>query len=177
MAIQTDADLKGYFETGDTPTEAQFIDLIDSKLLKTGASAVKVNTISEETTNNGVKIETVKFQDNLIAQGASQTQGYVMRKYNIGAWNMNVTNSGDATKTVVLDGALKFPESFSMVIIDDNSANGKPLDFVAAGQGSWDSNGDIIMAVNAGLTFDNTNHNNTGVNRGYIVVTKWTTLV
>ena len=84
MAIQTDAILKGYFETGDTPTEAQFTDLIDSKLLKTGASAVKVDTISEQTTNNGVKIETVKFQDNLIAQGASQTQGYVMRMYDIG---------------------------------------------------------------------------------------------
>ena len=62
MAIQSDTDLKDYFKTGDTPTEAQFIDLIDSKLLKTGASAVKVNTISEETTNNGVKIETILNQ-------------------------------------------------------------------------------------------------------------------
>ncbi len=30
MAQVTDTVLKGYFETGDTPTEAQYIDLIDS---------------------------------------------------------------------------------------------------------------------------------------------------
>ena len=30
MALQTATTLKGYFNTGDTPTEAQFIDLIDS---------------------------------------------------------------------------------------------------------------------------------------------------
>ena len=30
MSIVTKAILKGYFETGDRPTEAQFIDLIDS---------------------------------------------------------------------------------------------------------------------------------------------------
>jgi hypothetical protein len=31
MAQQTDITLKTYFETGDVPTEAQYIDLIDSK--------------------------------------------------------------------------------------------------------------------------------------------------
>lgn len=31
MAQQTDVTLKTYFETGDVPTEAQYIDLIDSK--------------------------------------------------------------------------------------------------------------------------------------------------
>ena len=30
MSIVTKAILKGYFETGDRPTEAQFIDLIDT---------------------------------------------------------------------------------------------------------------------------------------------------
>lgn len=30
MAIVSSATLKGYFESGDTPTEAQFIDLIDT---------------------------------------------------------------------------------------------------------------------------------------------------
>lgn len=30
MAIKTAAELKAYFETGDTPTQAQFVDLIDT---------------------------------------------------------------------------------------------------------------------------------------------------
>ena len=30
MAVQSTSTLKGYFETGDTPTEAQFVNLIDS---------------------------------------------------------------------------------------------------------------------------------------------------
>ena len=30
MAIKTSAELKAYFETGDVPTQAQFIDLIDT---------------------------------------------------------------------------------------------------------------------------------------------------
>lgn len=177
MSIQTDAVLKTYFQTGDFPSEAEFIDFIDSKLVKTGASAVKVDSISEETTDNGVQVENTKFQDNLISQGVGQTQGYVMRMYEIGAWDMNVTVAGTATKTVVLDGALKFPESFTMVIIDDSGANGKPIEFAAAGQGSWDASGDIIMAVNAALTFDTISYNDLGVNRGFIVVTKWTDLV
>lgn len=32
MAIETDAQLKTYFEAGDKPTEGQFINLIDSKI-------------------------------------------------------------------------------------------------------------------------------------------------
>lgn len=176
MAIQSDTDLKLYFETGDTPTEAQFIDLIDSKLLKTGASAVKVNTISEETTNNGVKIETVKFQDNLIAQGSLQTEGYVMRKYDIGAWNAYTTGGGTATstKTVVLDGALKNPESVNVVIINDSgSARSLPTKWFI------DGNGDVVISNNvtgATNSLDEPQYAGVIVNRGHVVVTKWTTL-
>ena len=38
MAIVTKPILKGYFETGDRPTEAQFIDLIDSLAVMGGNS-------------------------------------------------------------------------------------------------------------------------------------------
>ena len=40
MTAQTRTTLKGYFETGDVPTQAQFVDLIDSSVpLQTGACA------------------------------------------------------------------------------------------------------------------------------------------
>ncbi|OSZ79260.1 hypothetical protein CAP35_13685 [Chitinophagaceae bacterium IBVUCB1] len=34
MAVKTRTDLKTYFQTGDKPTEAQFVDLLDSVWLK-----------------------------------------------------------------------------------------------------------------------------------------------
>lgn len=58
MAIKTAAELKAYFETGDTPTQAQFEDLIDSTykgykvytalLTQTGTNA-PVATVLENT--------------------------------------------------------------------------------------------------------------------------------
>ncbi len=175
MAIQSDTELKNYFKTGDSPTEGQFIDLIDSKLLKTGASAVKVNTISEETTNNGVKIETVKFQDNLIAQGADQTQGYVMRMYNIGIWNMNRSVTGVSSTTVVLESALKNPESVSVVILRDDGFFTRSIENQGGGYWNTDSSGDISITAESSGIFDNANYNGS-TNRGFVVVTKWTTL-
>jgi hypothetical protein len=175
MAIQDDATLKTYFETGDFPSESNFVDLIDSKLVKTASSAIKIDSIFEETLDNGVRVENTIFQDNNIAQGATQTQGYVMRMYEIGTWNMNISAAGDALKTVVLDGALKFPESVNVIIINDSGAFGKSLEYNASGQISWDASGDIVMAANAG-TFDTTDYDG-ATNRGFVVVTKWTTLV
>lgn len=40
MTAQSRTTLKGYFETGDTPTEAQFVDLIDS-FVGAGGSGVE----------------------------------------------------------------------------------------------------------------------------------------
>jgi hypothetical protein len=176
MAITTDLLLKGYFQTGNFPTESNFDDLIDSKLLKTGANAVLLDTITEATTNNGVQIETVVIQDNLIAQGTAQTEGYVMRKYDIGTWDMNRSVGGDILKTVVLDGAMKNPESVNIVIIRDDGSYARSLEGSAGATWNTDGSGDILMTVTAAGVFDNGNYNG-ATNRGFVVVTKWTTLV
>jgi len=39
MAVQSTSTLKGYFETGDTPTEAQFVNLIDSTVSNNGEAS------------------------------------------------------------------------------------------------------------------------------------------
>jgi len=45
MSVITDAALKLFFETGDTPTEAQFIDFIDSKLNIGDLQATPTNSL------------------------------------------------------------------------------------------------------------------------------------
>ena len=54
MATQSRADLKEYFEDGDTPNEAQFVNLIDSmlNLADTGTQTV-LGTISASGFNAG----------------------------------------------------------------------------------------------------------------------------
>jgi hypothetical protein len=44
MALQTPATLKGYFNTGDKPTEANFIDLIDSSVYTVNSGEVTLDT-------------------------------------------------------------------------------------------------------------------------------------
>ena len=44
MALQTPATLKGYFNTGDKPTEANFIDLIDSSVYTVNSGVVTLDT-------------------------------------------------------------------------------------------------------------------------------------
>lgn len=78
MAKQTDTILKGYFETGDVPTQAQFEDLIDSKLNKKDVefSALTANQASytlnlnselfiSRTVSNNLTAVTLTFQNPL----------------------------------------------------------------------------------------------------------------
>ncbi len=48
MAVQDAATLKGYFNTGDTPTEAQFADLVDS-CIGSGVWGSVTGTLSDQT--------------------------------------------------------------------------------------------------------------------------------
>ncbi len=52
MSIVTKAILKGYFETGDRPTEGQFIDLIDSIVTLTHANTGDVTIVGTLTVDN-----------------------------------------------------------------------------------------------------------------------------
>lgn len=179
MAIQDDATLKSYFQTGDYPTETEFGDLIDSKVSKTASSTLKIDAIYEETLDNGVRVENIIHKDNYIAQGATQTEGYIMRHYEIGTWDMTNSGGASSTKTIVLDGALKFPESVSVGIIADGDTGIRNIERVTGGVegGRWkvDTNGDVELTSTVGGPFDNTSYDGAS-NRGHIVVTKWATL-
>ena len=180
MAIQNDATLKTYFETGDTPTQVQFEDLIDSKLPITATGTVALATITEVVPDAGIAIEDVKIVGSKIAQGASETLGHITRRIEIGVWNMNVSASGTATVTITLPGAVQLPDAVSVVIFNDTApTQAQNLDIVVSGVqgGSWEVNGsgNLDITSNAGGKFDTTAFDG-GLNRGYIVATKFSTL-
>ena len=99
MATQTRTVLKAWFQTGDSPTEAQFIDLIDSLLalaagesnavagdstfsgqvIVSHASGPQTNVISERTGGSGVTADGVLLKDG----GATLTEPLVQQEENV----------------------------------------------------------------------------------------------
>ena len=78
MAKQNRTTLKGYFETGNTPSQAQYADLIDSKLnlSETGIQIV-AGTVSSsilESSNNIIAKTHVTASGNISASGTINTQ-------------------------------------------------------------------------------------------------------
>ena len=181
MAIQDKTTLKSYFETDDTPTQAQFVDLIDTLLALTSDNTTAVDSINEATAENGVNMENVIHKDSKIAQGGTQTEGYIMRRYEVGNWNMNVSGSGTMTRTVVLNDALKFPTSVNVGIYPDSEntrirsaarSNGTAFGC----EWSVDANGDVVLSVESLGPFDTTGYSSLSINRGEVVVTKFSDL-
>ena len=70
MAIVTKAILKGYFETGDRPTEGQFIDLIDSLVTLTHANTGDVTIVGTLTVDN------VNIGSHISASGIKASSGF-----------------------------------------------------------------------------------------------------
>lgn len=180
MAIQDDTTLKSYFQTNDTPTEAQFGDLIDSKVSKTATGTMKVDNIYSETVDGNVRIEDILINGNKIAMGSTQTDGMIVRAYDIGSWNMNVSVAGSLTKTVILDSGVKNPDAVMVAIYADGEV-GQARSFERAGStatgGNWkvDGNGDVELSVAASSAFDSTSYDGTS-NRGRVVVIKFSSL-
>jgi len=180
MAIQTDATLKTYFQTGDTPTQVQFEALIDSKLPITAVGTVALATITEVVPDAGIAIEDVKSVGAKIAQGASETLGYITRRIEIGTWNMNVSGSGTANTTVTLPADVQYPDSITIGIIADAGPDRiQAFDVVLGGTeaGSWsvDPSGNVLLYVNSLGLFNSALYSGAS-NRGYIVATKFSTL-
>ena len=83
MAKQNRTTLKGYFETGDTPTQAQYADLIDSNmnLIETGVQIVP-GTISSSNIVVNTNITAsgdISASGALVAQSFNQSNGGVIR--------------------------------------------------------------------------------------------------
>lgn len=103
--------------------------------------------------------------------------GKLRRKvYEIGAWNMD----SSASVTVSTDAVFSKVRGISFVILKDDNSNSYPngqtltgltpaIECTAVGINISDELS-VLMARTSGGTFDSTEFNDTGVNRGYIIV-------
>ena len=96
MAKQNRTTLKGYFETGDIPSQAQYADLIDSNfnLSETGIQIV-VGTVSSsvlESSNNIVAKTHITASGNISASGTINTQILEVNDLTNGRVTLSSTN-------------------------------------------------------------------------------------
>jgi hypothetical protein len=98
MAKQGRPTLKGYFETGDTPSQANYIDFIDSKLnLSDTGVQIAVGTISASILDVSVSITgtNITSSNNISASGA--VIGTTLTGTILTATQTNITSVGTLT--------------------------------------------------------------------------------
>ena len=179
MAIVTKAILKGYFETGDRPTEGQFVDLIDSLVTLTHANTgdvTIVGTLTVDNVNIGSHISAsgIKASSGFSADGGTTSSfGYISSSGNI-----FTQNTLQATKV----SASSFSNVYSLTHITSSgniSASGDVIGFTGSfhhlkGDGSGLTNvkvedvvhGNKVSVTGSQRVTSNTNNtvatNNTG---------------
>ena len=106
MAVKSTSTLKGYFETGDTPTQAQFVHLIDS--LDHGYEPLGLSATTVTTSTLAVATHTV--QVGAYAQVAVDAQTLTLPAVVIGATFIivNGADDGGALLTISPDSSDKF---------------------------------------------------------------------
>ena len=88
MSIVTKTILKGYFETGDRPTEGQFIDLIDSIVTLTHANTGDVTIVGTLTVDN------INIGSNISASRVSASGGFEADTLSTSSFGY-ISSSGD----------------------------------------------------------------------------------
>ena len=144
MAKQNRTILKGYFETGDTPSQAQYADLIDSNLNLSEADSISVThiTASGDISASGNifghtgsfdylesdKIVGHKGDANTGLQFASNTvileaDDIVIGKFASTLINLNKSISSTLTEDVVIDDSLKVNQELNVLSHITSSGN------------------------------------------------------
>ena len=103
MAKQNRITLKGYFETGDIPSQAQYADLIDSKLnlAETGVQVID-GTISSSflvVANQITASGNISSSGNIIAETGSFDNGIILKAPNGNQFRFTIDNSGHLSLT------------------------------------------------------------------------------
>ena len=140
MAEKTRTELKGYFETGDRPTQDHFIDLIDSAVNK---SQDKAN-LTESLSTNDTKYITPKtanhIVDNAVPSATTMTQGKVEL-----ATLGEVETGTDTNRAVTPQGAKRAAETHAPV----TSVNGQTgaVTIVTSGSDSGWQNASLLNGI------------------------------
>ena len=151
MAIVTKPILKGYFETGDRPTEAQFIDLIDSLAVMGGNSG--------DITFIGTVTATTGSFEHLVLTGGSSFDSITVGGGYMGAFagsGLTITNTGQlSTDDYILTDTYVSASTFlSTPKIKSPSTNFIIIQNAITVQGSITASGDVTAVTGS---FDNLN--------------------
>jgi hypothetical protein len=79
MAKQNRTTLKSYFEVGDTPSQAQYSDLIDSSLVLDQANTGNLNVVGSITSSANISASTVEVDDQIIIHSTTGNGAYTYR--------------------------------------------------------------------------------------------------
>ncbi|AXG72241.1 hypothetical protein KORDIASMS9_04509 [Kordia sp. SMS9] len=127
MAEKNRTALKSYFETGDRPTQDEFIDLIDSKVNRGQDKA----TLTEALTTNDTKYITPKTANHIVENAVPNATISTRGKVEL-ATLAEVTTGTDTNRAVTPQGAKRAAEEHAPV----TSVNGQTGDVTIVTGGS-----------------------------------------
>ena len=132
MAVKSTSALKGYFETGDRPTEAQFVHLIDSMDIGYEPLGLTATTVTTST----LAVATHTVQVGAYAQVAVDAQTLTLPAVVIGATFIIVNGVDDEGALLTIS-----PNSSDKFLVDIAGAagtNNKDIINTKATQGKYD---------------------------------------
>ncbi len=137
MAIVTKPILKGYFETGDRPTEAQFVDLIDSLAI--------LGTNTNDITFIGTVTATTGSFEHLTLTGGSSFDSITVGGGYMGAFagsGLTITNTYVSASTFLSTPKIKSPSTNFIIIQNAITIQGSITasgDISSSGTGSFEN--------------------------------------
>jgi hypothetical protein len=123
MAQQTDITLKTYFETGDVPTEAQYIDLIDSK------RNIQDEIPQADVTNLAPLTATISGSGSIIVPADALIQYILLIPSSNTFYNVGTTPGGGEYET----GSLTAGTSYTLGVSGEHNTASKTIYFTGSG--------------------------------------------
>ena len=114
MAKQTRTTLKGYFETGDTPSQAEYADLIDSKLNLSENNTGNLQITGDITASGNISASGTIFANNFQSTGGDVNGVSFTDDLNI---------SGDITASGNISASGTSTGSFGSLKVDGSSVD------------------------------------------------------
>ncbi|KAB8156118.1 hypothetical protein EZY14_002560 [Kordia sp. TARA_039_SRF] len=140
MAEKNRTELKAYFETGDRPTQDEFVDFVDSAVNRGQDKA----TLSEALTTNNTKYITPQTANHVVNTAVPSATTSVQGKVEL-ATLTEVTSGTDTTRAVTPQGAKQAAEVHAPV----TSVNGQTgaVTIVTSGSDSGWQNASLLNGI------------------------------
>lgn len=123
MAEETRNTLKGYFQTGDTPTEQQFSNLIDSSVNKTDDSFLPITPVSLDASGGTVSPDLSLSHNFYVLIEVDTIIGAATNMVNGQSYSFFFEQGGSGGNNVQLHSSYTQPESVAPFSMPPNFGN------------------------------------------------------